>query len=685
MKQTSIEENGDCVGISSVEASPSMQSSCCYTRSYFNASTEENNAINEHPGKRQFCSIARRKRRHASIKSGMNFCKSAITLVILIGCVFYSKIFRIESQNVQSYVGFSNKHRIFVSAFGWINQPSRALISSQGCCNRRLQKPLACGVATPSSSILELSYPKQERNRSYFSQNIYKPQCRSFVSCWSTISSDTEIVETHKRDQGPNLRTNGDSLVNGSLSAATNGVSFSSVNQTINGSGLKQEEVNNSMDTGNAMDVPLPTVNGGYTHTSASRAKISAANKGKTPWNKGKGRSEEVKKRIAEGVRRKNRERFLAKLAAEGITEEEYEQRKKEERRKKDAERRARKTANGGYTPTEETKKKISNILKEKYATGEIKRAPRAQSAIRRGFKHSEETKQKIRESLRRKWAEDAEYREMMTNKTIANPAVNNESVRKRIAETLKKKWEDPEFRAKMMEKFSKRRTSSSRDQSHRKKISEAMKRKWMDEEYRKRATEGMAKGRESVKAVKPIKPKGAKKRSTISVAKKATPVKMATVATKKQKKKKKSSPKKSAVKGGSVMAVKPLTPQSSKLKKSSSKASSTPKVEEEFEGDGSILRLREERRDLYDLLYGDDDDDDNDDVDVSFSMKPAIHGDSGHGTNKNKGRAIMEPSLSNPVTDGGNQFATTGAMSSFLFGDDEDLDDFDPYGLDNV
>mmetsp|Transcript_21756 Transcript_21756/g.45765 ORF Transcript_21756/g.45765 Transcript_21756/m.45765 type:complete len:684 (-) Transcript_21756:103-2154(-) len=683
MKQTIIEENGDCVGKSSVVASPSLKSSCCYTRSYFNVAPEENNAINEHPEKRQCCSIARRNRRHTSIKSSLDLRNSAITLVILIGCVFSSKIFQNESHDVQSSVGFRKKKRIFVSAFGWINPPSRALISSQGCCNRRSQKSLGGDVATPSSSILALRHPKQGRNRSYFSQNIYKPECRSFVSCWSTISSDTEIVETHKRDQDPHSLSNGDSLANGSLSAGTKGVSFSSVNQTINGSGLKHEEVNNSMDTGNAMDVPLPTVNGGYTHTSASRAKISAANKGKTPWNKGKGRSEEVRKRIAEGVRRKNRERFLAKLAAEGITEEEYEQRKKEERRKKDAERRARKTANGGYTPTEETKKKISNILKEKYATGEIKRAPRAQSAIRRGFKHSEETKQKIRESLRRKWAEDAEYREMMTNKTIANPAVNNESVRKRIAETLKKKWEDPEFRAKMMEKFSKRRTSSSRDQSHRKKISEAMKRKWMDEEYRKRATDGMAKGRESVKAVKPIKPKGAKKRSTISVAKKATPVKMTTVTTKRQKKKKKKlSTKKSTVKGGSVMAVKPLTPQSSTLKKTSSKVSSTSKVEEEFEGDGSILRLREERRDLYDLLYGDDDDDDED---VSFLMKPAINNDSGHGTNKNKGRAVMEPSLSNPVTDGGNQFTATGAMSSFLFGDDEDLDDFDPYGLDNV
>lgn len=151
-------------------------------------------------------------------------------------------------------------------------------------------------------------------------------------------------------------------------------------------------------------DIPMPTEAGGYTHTNASRAKISAANKGKVPWNKGKGRSEEVKRKIAEGVRRKNRERFLAKLEDMGLTEEEYEHQKKEERRKKDAERRARRTENGGYRPTEETKQKISKILKEKFASGEIKRAPRASSS-RKGFKHSEETRAKISAALRKKWA----------------------------------------------------------------------------------------------------------------------------------------------------------------------------------------------------------------------------------------------------------------------------------------
>ena len=158
-------------------------------------------------------------------------------------------------------------------------------------------------------------------------------------------------------------------------------------------------------DSTKKLDIPMPTDAGGFTHTTASRAKISAANKGKIPWNKGKSRSEEVKKRIAEGVRRKNRENFLKKLEDLGLTEEEYEEEKKAARREKDAERRARRTEKGGYKPTEETKQKISKIMKEKFAKGEIKKRKYA-GPFRKGFTHTEETKQKIRDSLKKKWAE---------------------------------------------------------------------------------------------------------------------------------------------------------------------------------------------------------------------------------------------------------------------------------------
>lgn len=48
---------------------------------------------------------------------------------------------------------------------------------------------------------------------------------------------------------------------------------------------------------------------GGRPHTATSRARISAANKGKEPWNKGGRHSEETRRKIAEGARNAARKR----------------------------------------------------------------------------------------------------------------------------------------------------------------------------------------------------------------------------------------------------------------------------------------------------------------------------------------------------------------------------------------
>ena len=157
-------------------------------------------------------------------------------------------------------------------------------------------------------------------------------------------------------------------------------------------------------------DTPTLTEAGGYTHTKLSRAKISAGNRGKTPWNKGRKRSEAEKLKISEGVRHRNRIKFLAKIQALNMTEDEFLADKKEKRRIREAERRARRTENGGYRTTEETKAKISKVLKAKYANGEIKKRTNTSSFIRRGFSHSDETKDKIRATLKKKWAEVSFY-----------------------------------------------------------------------------------------------------------------------------------------------------------------------------------------------------------------------------------------------------------------------------------
>mmetsp|Transcript_16225 Transcript_16225/g.35582 ORF Transcript_16225/g.35582 Transcript_16225/m.35582 type:complete len:383 (+) Transcript_16225:50-1198(+) len=191
-----------------------------------------------------------------------------------------------------------------------------------------------------------------------------------------------------------------------------------------------------------------------------------------------------------------------------GLTEEEYELQKKEERRRKDAERRARKTENGGYRPTEETRKKISEVLREKYANGEIKRKKTDPSKIRRGFVHSEETRKKISESLKKRWANDEKYRENMREKQ-AN-FNSRDDVRQRISQTLKEKWQDPGFRAVMMAKIGNREASTFRGPSHREKISQAMKARWQDAEYRKKVVNSLA-AKKRIKQPKPVPPKATK------------------------------------------------------------------------------------------------------------------------------------------------------------------------------
>jgi hypothetical protein len=280
-----------------------------------------------------------------------------------------------------------------------------------------------------------------------------------------------------------------------------------------------------------------------------------------------------------------------------------------------------------------------------------------------------------------------------MTNKTVASGNVDA-SVRQRISETLKKKWEDPEFRSKMMDKFSKRKVSTgSRGESHRQKISEAMKKKWMDEEYRKRATEGMAKGRErdfGKPRLKPVQPKMPTKRvvasssaGSVQSLQPLSPVKAIAktkTSTTKAKKKTKTKKKKTATKkkSSSATVVKAVQPISSTPKSSTPNKEKTPKVEEKTPkveeippDDGCITRLREERRDLYDLLYGDEEEDDDDD------LGPADEDDT-HMKNNGKpvnGEASDMLSSSMMAGVGSNSLAA-------LLGDDDDLDDFDPYGL---
>lgn len=502
--------------------------------------------------------------------------------------------------------------------------------------------------------------------------------------------------------------------------AAVNGVVVPANGEAVAAPPTKTDGPKTEADFGaDTPDVPLPTSAGGYCHTKASKAKISAANKGKTPWNKGKGRSEEVKRRIADGVRRRNRERFLAKLEDMGVTEEEYELQKKEERRRKDAERRARKTENGGYRPTEETKAKISAVLKEKWANGEVKKRKPSTGARRKGFKHTEETKQKIRESLKKRWATDPEYRAKKVNSAKAQNS--SKDSRERIADTLRKKWEDPEFRAYMMERMATRKKSSAVvDDEHRRKISQAMKKKWKDASYRAKAVKGMKKhmaenprpkrpmsrrkvpgpkeetaeervqvGDSGIFAVTAAAPTRRRRKSS-----KTTRGKVANGATgaapKRKKRKKKAVTAKSddVVGGGGAASLEAMMP----LTKPKSKPDEVADEEPIDMSDGSLDRLRLERRDLYDLLYGDEAGEAS-----HFATESAFYDSKGQAkgakksTKKKVPKSVPKSKKTALEMVGAPLSAPSAAgSSSSAFSwdeddeDDENLDNFDPYGLDD-
>ena len=118
------------------------------------------------------------------------------------------------------------------------------------------------------------------------------------------------------------------------------------------------------------------TANGGYAHTTASRSRISKANSGNTPWNKGKNRSSADRAKIAAGVRARNRAILLEKLKRLGLTEEEWLVKKKEIKYLRERIRRAK--ANNKKHDADAAQKKLQLALQETESTTDDKKSVRA-------------------------------------------------------------------------------------------------------------------------------------------------------------------------------------------------------------------------------------------------------------------------------------------------------------------
>ena len=105
----------------------------------------------------------------------------------------------------------------------------------------------------------------------------------------------------------------------------------------------------------------------GTPHTAESKAKISAANKGKVPWNAGKKHSEETKKKIAEKTREAMLKRKIGTAKKLGMTLEEYNKRKQSEKKEK-------KAAKPRTGLTEDGRRRISESLKRRWRDPEYRK-----------------------------------------------------------------------------------------------------------------------------------------------------------------------------------------------------------------------------------------------------------------------------------------------------------------------
>eukprot|EP00934_Nitzschia_sp_Nitz4_P005033 Nitzschia sp. Nitz4//scaffold328_size19456//9639//11099//NITZ4_008721-RA/size19456-processed-gene-0.10-mRNA-1//1//CDS//3329547974//5023//frame0 len=256
---------------------------------------------------------------------------------------------------------------------------------------------------------------------------------------------------------------------------------------------------------GTANTERVRTENGGFSHTPASRAKISAANKGKIPWNKGKSHTEELKAKIRAGVLARLRDRFVLKLQKEGITEQEYHERKQEEERKKQQTKMERRTKRGGLLHSQETKAKLSQMKKEQYAKGLLSGAIGSFVGNRNGKAHTDATRQKISASLKARW-KDKTYRKRW------------EQARERLSDHRSKKmkelWTDPEYRSKMINSFKSRKKPGKLPEERRQKIAESVRQKWQDPDFREKVLGSIARTRPRKDPSELKPPKERKKKS---------------------------------------------------------------------------------------------------------------------------------------------------------------------------
>jgi hypothetical protein len=134
-----------------------------------------------------------------------------------------------------------------------------------------------------------------------------------------TTSNNDDLTNSPKQQKGPQS----DHI---EITASADHLSAAAISRELSESRILKRRI---VDFSSGEEDYVPThqrltQKGGYIHTKSTRLKISQANSGNVPWNKGKNRSSDAKAKISAGVKARNHAILITKLEKLGMTEDEW-------------------------------------------------------------------------------------------------------------------------------------------------------------------------------------------------------------------------------------------------------------------------------------------------------------------------------------------------------------------------
>lgn len=197
-----------------------------------------------------------------------------------------------------------------------------------------------------------------------------------------------------------------------------------------------------------------------YKHSPEIRATISAANKGRRPWNAGKSHSEETKRKIAARTAAGIARKLEAEAAMLGITVESLREMKSKRRNAAQAQR---------PRVAEARRKRRSAVMKRAWKNPVYRARFLARSRV-----VNPETRARISQRLKEFWAQHpAQPKPQRSSSPTAKQG---------RSEKMRQKWRNPVFRTKMLASFFERR-----HKQWRRMLSRAIQQKWKDPHHRYR------------------------------------------------------------------------------------------------------------------------------------------------------------------------------------------------------